>query len=480
MAAQVCQTPLPRFTSSLPHPARSSPPLHHCIPACTRPGQLSSRCLVSPPVHPLLFPRPTGRSRAHSHPWGPNHPLTAQLQLLIRNASAGSTRATYSSGVRRFIQFCHKHAVLQLPASKLMVAYFATDLSRSLAPSSIAVYVAAVASLHRSAGLRDPTRHNPLLQLAKRGARRVRGPPASPPHRLITAQVLADLLAALKHFHPLCQHDWHMLAAAFSLAFYGFIRISEFTLPSLNRFDAWVHASAASICWGKEYLTFHIRQSKTDQCSHGQRIRIPWVGGPLCPFAAMVRYTAGRVLMKPPNCTPLFSFASGQPLTRPICLSHLRRLLRKAHYPAESFNTHSFRIGAATSAAQSGLSSTTIKRLGRWQSSAYRRYIRPHATCHHMTRVAHPTASELPVPTLPPSFIHTTPTPHSLFFAYCRFSVGFFSWNTSGFFPYLRWDVVGSNQFNLLAPDTYSPHPHVCTQHCPISPPRHPRLLLAD
>ena len=184
--------------------------------------------------------------------------------------------------------------------------------------------------------------------------------------------------------------DRRMLAAAFSLAFYGFLRISEFTLPSLYRFDARVHASAASICWGREYFTFHIRQSKTDQCSHGQRIRIPRVGGPLCPYATMARYTAGRVLMKPPNCTPLFNFTSGQPLTRPICLSHLRRLLRKAHYPAESFNTHSFRIGAATSAAQSGLSSTTIKRLGRWRSSAYRRYIRPHhpALQHATARLA--------------------------------------------------------------------------------------------
>ena len=365
MAAQVCQTPLPQFTSSLPHPACSSPPLHHCIPACTRPGQLSSRCLVSPPVHPLLFPRPTGRSRAHSHPWGPNHPLTAQLQLLIRNASAGSTRATYSSGVRRFIQFLPQ--TRGTPTSRqqtdsCLLCRRLQPLTRPVLDSSIRGSSGVPPPFCRVAGPNTP---QPTPSAGQAWCQAGTRPPSLPPHRLITTQVLADLLAALKHFHPLCQHDRHMLAAAFSLAFYGFLRISEFTLPSLNRFDARVHASAASICWGREYLTFHIRQSKTDQCSHGQRIHIPRVGGPLCPFAAMVRYTAGRVLMKPPNCTPLFSFASGQPLTRPICLSHLRRLLRKAHYPAESFNTHSFRIGAATSAAQSGLSSTTIKRLGR-------------------------------------------------------------------------------------------------------------------
>lgn len=37
---------------------------------------------------------------------------------------------------------------------------------------------------------------------------------------------------------------------------------------------------------------------------------------------------------------------------------------------------HSFRIGAATEAAKSGLAENVIQQLGRWHSSAIKRYIR--------------------------------------------------------------------------------------------------------
>ena len=41
-----------------------------------------------------------------------------------------------------------------------------------------------------------------------------------------------------------------------------------------------------------------------------------------------------------------------------------------------SYNTHSFRIGAATSAIEAGISDVQVKMLGRWKSDAYQRYVR--------------------------------------------------------------------------------------------------------
>lgn len=47
------------------------------------------------------------------------------------------------------------------------------------------------------------------------------------------------------------------------------------------------------------------------------------------------------------------------------------------------FTAHSFRIGGATHAHNSNMSTAQIQKLGRWKSSAYLKYIRPPALPLH-------------------------------------------------------------------------------------------------
>ena len=42
----------------------------------------------------------------------------------------------------------------------------------------------------------------------------------------------------------------------------------------------------------------------------------------------------------------------------------------------QCYNTHSFRIGAATTARQANIPDAIIKMLGRWKSDAYQSYIK--------------------------------------------------------------------------------------------------------
>ena len=61
----------------------------------------------------------------------------------------------------------------------------------------------------------------------------------------------------------------------------------------------------------------------------------------------------------------------------------VREVLARSSLDTKCYAGHSFRIGAAMTAAQQGLQDSLIKMLGRWESSAYTRYIRtlPQTLC---------------------------------------------------------------------------------------------------
>ena len=103
----------------------------------------------------------------------------------------------------------------------------------------------------------------------------------------ILKHVLQELRAPTCH---LCDHDKRMLAAAFTLAFFGLLRISEFTVPSNQSFDPRRHASIASVRWRRKHFIFTINSSKTDQFRHGQAVYITKSDKSICLFAAMRQY----------------------------------------------------------------------------------------------------------------------------------------------------------------------------------------------
>ncbi|CAC5367438.1 unnamed protein product [Mytilus coruscus] len=71
------------------------------------------------------------------------------------------------------------------------------------------------------------------------------------------------------------------------------------------------------------------------------------------------------------------------PLSRDRFISLLRDLLFRLWYKDDKFCGHSFRIGAATSAAAAGIEDHIIQTLGRWSSDCYMRYIRTNPKTIH-------------------------------------------------------------------------------------------------
>ena len=112
--------------------------------------------------------------------------------------------------------------------------------------------------------------------------------------------------------------------------------------------------------------------SKTDPFRMGVTIFLGKTDSDTCPAAALLSYLAKRGLAP----GPLFRFDDGRPLTRLALVSEVRAALTVAGIEPAPYSGHSFRIGAATSAAAAGIEDAVIKTLGRWRSDAYQTYVK--------------------------------------------------------------------------------------------------------
>ena len=150
-----------------------------------------------------------------------------------------------------------------------------------------------------------------------------------------------------------------MLWAAFTI---GFLRVSELT-------SLWW----SNIAFSPDHISISLRQSKTDPFRIGCTIKIFSTSSSTCPYHSLDRYCR----LSDTSTPSAYMFQSGRfhPLSRAAVTNTLRQLLKQAGLNYSQYASHSFRIGAATTAAAAGLPAWLIKNLGRWSSSAYLSYI---------------------------------------------------------------------------------------------------------
>ena len=162
------------------------------------------------------------------------------------------------------------------------------------------------------------------------------------------------------------------------MCFFGFLQSGEISLGADSSFDPTrdltPHDIEVDNLVNPQLLRLHLKHSKTDPYSEGSDIFIARTHDELCPVSAILAWLTHR---EAGRSGPLFYFQSGTPLTRSTFVIRLKEALSAAGINPTRFAGHSFRIGAATTAAKKGLPDSAIKRLGRWKSSVYQRYIKP-------------------------------------------------------------------------------------------------------
>ena len=174
-----------------------------------------------------------------------------------------------------------------------------------------------------------------------------------------------------------------MLWAAATMCFFGFLRAGEVVIPGDCEFDPAIHLAHGDVTVDNvqdpKFIVVVVKASKTDPYRKGVRVYLGRAPGELCPVAAVLSYMVSRGSQP----GPFFKFSDGRSLTRERFVVAVREALAAAGYVGAHYAGHSFRIGAATTAARQGLQDSLIKTLGRWESAAYTLYIRtpPEVLC---------------------------------------------------------------------------------------------------
>ena len=167
-----------------------------------------------------------------------------------------------------------------------------------------------------------------------------------------------------------------MFWATCCAAFLGFLRVSEFTVQSQQEYDDSTHLSLKDVSLdnrsNSRLIKLHIKQSKTDPFRQGVDIYLGATDNLICPVSALIPYLAKRGAQP----GPLFVTKDKVYLSRALFSKKLDNILDFLHTNPQQYSTHSFRIGAAMTAAQALIPDALIKMLGRWRSEAYQRYIK--------------------------------------------------------------------------------------------------------
>lgn len=124
--------------------------------------------------------------------------------------------------------------------------------------------------------------------------------------------------------------------------------------------------SGVTLAWGDvavgsneapTMLHIHIKRSKCDQFGKGVDVIVGRTGLPLCPVSAVMEYLA--IHQDTPG--PFFIDTSRRAVTKSWFVERIREVLVAVGLPKLDFAGHSFRIGAATSAALAGVEDSTIQ-----------------------------------------------------------------------------------------------------------------------
>ena len=225
-------------------------------------------------------------------PW---HHLNYQRDIFLSASLASNSVSTYRTGINHYRSFCSRFSLPPFPLREHIIENFCVFLHPRVAYKSIKIYLSGVQYWSKIHGYMEEIKEMPRLHYVLMGIRRTQGNSRNkPPRPPITWALVCKICAYINNSE--LPYDRDMLTSAVLVAFFGLLRVSEYTSPSSVSFDpsAQLMANDVSFLWSRKIARINIKKSKTDPFRQGVIVRIGMVDHELCPVLALSRFLVHR------------------------------------------------------------------------------------------------------------------------------------------------------------------------------------------
>ena len=153
--------------------------------------------------------------------------IEEHTSYLTAKAVSESTTRAYNHAIHRYCLFASQYSIPQPPPISIInLIHFISYLSLlKLSQKTIKSYISGIAYHCKMYGHNDPTNH---FRVRKHLKAVTRQNPSKDARLPITADILAKVLQALPHVSS-DGYEATLFKAAFTLAYFGLLRVSEFT-----------------------------------------------------------------------------------------------------------------------------------------------------------------------------------------------------------------------------------------------------------
>ena len=283
---------------------------------------------------------------------------------------------TYNKVWDNFKKFCQStlNISVKLPVSQKNLGLYVTHLFKiGLKSNTVQGHVSAISYFHKINGLSDPS-HSFFISKLLRGIQKE--VPASDSRKPISKSILMQLVTVL----PDCTSTTYeriMLTAMFLSAYFLCLRVGE--IAKSNNVSNMITLQVSSVTVRRSIVAYLFTLTKyKHHKGHKPILRLEsQTKEKFCPVKSLTKFLAVRTKIS----GPLFIMKSAKPITRSQFWTILKKCLTKIGKDAADFGTHSFRIGRCTDMVRDGYSDEQIKKIGRWNSTAFRDYNRPEVVC---------------------------------------------------------------------------------------------------